>query len=449
MSGVNQFRQLFVVKQVDDNDTYILDKFIKDATTWAAEKAAKTLYVDVAGTMTAMSSAYYVATDVTSSNFSTKKSSLYTESGGTYSSAASATYDSSETYYYGYNDAYVPKTKYYVKDVSKNGSNDGAIVNEVGEIEVNTDKEGNIYFSYGGQSGNPLRSDLIEPDQIVSAKASAPTQFNKQKLINKAKFSVNATFFSGMSADESKKVAGVPMTINFTNFGNGVNSIYPFSIFIKNNGATGIDAQYVADAFNSVDVVDLAGAKIAEATVESGDVVITAVKSGKYVPGKTDVYYPQFTISVPQEYDTIISSDIEYSSSVDPDAGLNDSDIASEMELIYAGSRFNGGQTLPFNFPFNGNFEQQVVKGHSYSCIDIHYYKTNAPDFSQKSHGTITLLCDETQYSTDNSGNATGCGLANDIVSKLRSAYNPKSASVTLDCLTSTAANFKEVIDIF
>lgn len=44
--------------------------------------------------------AYVEATDVTSSNFSTKKADLYTKSGTTYSSAASETYDNSETYYY-------------------------------------------------------------------------------------------------------------------------------------------------------------------------------------------------------------------------------------------------------------------------------------------------------------------------------------------------------------
>lgn len=43
---------------------------------------------------------YYAALDVTSENFADKKTSLYTKSGSTYSSAASATYSSSETYYY-------------------------------------------------------------------------------------------------------------------------------------------------------------------------------------------------------------------------------------------------------------------------------------------------------------------------------------------------------------
>ena len=44
--------------------------------------------------------AYVEATDVTSDNFADKKANLYTKSGNTYSSAASATYSSSETYYY-------------------------------------------------------------------------------------------------------------------------------------------------------------------------------------------------------------------------------------------------------------------------------------------------------------------------------------------------------------
>ena len=43
---------------------------------------------------------YVEATDVTSENFADKKANLYTKSGQTYSSAASATYSSSETYYY-------------------------------------------------------------------------------------------------------------------------------------------------------------------------------------------------------------------------------------------------------------------------------------------------------------------------------------------------------------
>lgn len=44
--------------------------------------------------------AYVEATDVTSENFADKKANLYTKSGNTYTSAASATYSSSETYYY-------------------------------------------------------------------------------------------------------------------------------------------------------------------------------------------------------------------------------------------------------------------------------------------------------------------------------------------------------------
>ena len=43
---------------------------------------------------------YYAALDVTSTNFSTKKSSLYTKEGTTYTSAATGTYSSSTTYYY-------------------------------------------------------------------------------------------------------------------------------------------------------------------------------------------------------------------------------------------------------------------------------------------------------------------------------------------------------------
>ena len=43
---------------------------------------------------------YVEATDVTADNFASKKANLYTKSGNTYSSAASASYNSSETYYY-------------------------------------------------------------------------------------------------------------------------------------------------------------------------------------------------------------------------------------------------------------------------------------------------------------------------------------------------------------
>lgn len=43
---------------------------------------------------------YVEATDVTAENFASKKANLYTKSGNTYSSAASASYNSSETYYY-------------------------------------------------------------------------------------------------------------------------------------------------------------------------------------------------------------------------------------------------------------------------------------------------------------------------------------------------------------
>lgn len=43
---------------------------------------------------------YVEATDVTSANFADKKANLYTKDGNTYTSAASATYSSSTTYYY-------------------------------------------------------------------------------------------------------------------------------------------------------------------------------------------------------------------------------------------------------------------------------------------------------------------------------------------------------------
>ena len=384
MSGVNQFRQLFVVKKVDDDNTYLIDK------------------------------------TVNATNFGDKKSSLYV-------------YDESSQNYnaVGSSDEFVKSTKYYVKDTSR-GENDGRIANEEGEIEVNKDNEGNLYFSYGGQGStkanpSPLRSDLIEPSQIVDARITKPVALNKGKLIQTTKFEVNPTFFA--TGGDGEKLSGVTFTINFYNFGNGVNAIYPFTVYVKKfvpTDATDM-ANHVKEAFDNAIINDLAGNRLVVASVDSTSVtgksfvVITSTPTGDYVPGKTSVYYPRFDISVSADNDKFIDSDINVTYA--PATGSN-YDVASEMELAYAGSRFNGGQTLPYNFPYNGNFKQMVEVGANYSSIDIHYYKTNEPDFSQKSHGTITLLIKE----SDN--NSAGNALA--IAGKIVKIVKGDSATVSL-----------------
>jgi hypothetical protein len=417
MSGVNQFRQLFVVKSVDNDSTFIIDKSVNAGNFASKISSTAGLYVAAADA------------DKTASTGDTAD----TDNSGYYKIIAGSTTASG-----GFNKT----TKYFMKVTS--------LPDTAGEIEVNTDHDGNLYFSYCGQGGKVLRSDLIEPDQIVKAVAVAPTELNKGKQVQHSFFEVNESYFA--TGGDGEKEAGVAIAINFTNFGNGVNSIYPFSVFVKKfvpaAGASSPNrlVDKVVAAINDAKIVDLAGNSLITASINTNKVSgknlveITATPTGDYVAGKTDVYYPQFTVSVSQDDDNFISDAVITEFNVD--TTVSNWDVASEMELAYVGSRINGGQTLPYNFPFNGNFKQMVEEGAKYCSIDIHYYKTNDPDFSQKSHGTITLLIKEPTTS-----NTTGCGATNSIIGKIRTAVG-SSATATLDYLNATAASRKYVVDV-
>jgi len=380
---VNQFRQLYVVKELDDNNTYVVDKSVK-ASNFSDKKA--NLYVNISGTMTALGSAYYEAKDVTSENFSTKKANLYTESGGTYSSAASGTYDSSETYYYSYNAAYVAGTVYYVKNTS--------LTNEEGEInwKATTDTIGKkIYFTYTGKgkdkNGNPTisRSPLIDPKNIVSMKAVNPAFLNKNKLIQ--------TTNVGFAIDNSNLPNQVVIGINFTNFANGDSSIYPFTVSANKGTDASATIDNLVAAINGGKIVDLSGNQLVTASNGStgGEyfLTITANACGSYELGMQDVYYPKFVVTDKMDENILAPQDTTFA----VDTTSANGDVAAEMELLFMGERMQSG--LPFNYPFNVNSKTMVDPTAAYSCLDIHYYIDNDKDFSQRSHGTITLLVKE------------------------------------------------------
>ena len=400
MASINQFRQLYVATQLNDSDTYVLDKHVNSKTFFS--KINSPLYTESGGVYTLVegTSVSISGADATAkaADFATKKAAapggkLFTRSGASspYTYAEEASYDGHDTLYKFEAYSTVSNTKFYIKD-SASGE-DPAIPNEVGEISVNKTsgigKNGAIYFEYCGIDGKPQKSDFIEVDQIVSAKAVNFDYLNKDKLIETATFTVNTAYFN------KKTVNGVNLTFNFKNMGGQykTSGIYPFTVFIANPDITGPDsnaitAAEVAAAINETNIVDLAGNDLVSATTSGNDVIITAIPSGEYERGLNKAFYPFFTLSMGWGEGKFMSEEPTYTYAAD---SVANGDVAAKMEDDYLVERTNSG-TIPTGFPYNTNSKAMVDSSANYACIDIHYYKSNNDDFSMKSHGTVTLL---------------------------------------------------------
>ena len=400
MASINQFRQLYVATQLNDSDTYVLDKHVNSKTFFS--KINSPLYTESGGVYTLVegTSVSITGADATAkaADFATKKASapggkLFTRSGGSspYTYAEEASYDGHDTLYKFEAYSTVANTKFYIKD-SASGE-DPAIPNEVGEISVNKTsgigKNGAIYFEFCGVDGKPQKSDFIEVDQIVSAKAVNFDYLNKDKLVETAKLAINTSYFNG------KKVNGVNLTFNFKNMGGQykTSGVCPFTVFIANPDITGpdsntISASAVAEAINEANIVDFAGNALVSATTSSNDVIVTAIPSGEYVRGKNKTFYPFFTVAMGWGEEKFLSEEAKYAYAADSTAN---GDVAAKLEDDYLVERTNSG-TLPYGWPYNTNSKAMVDSSANYACIDIHYYKSNNDDFSMKSHGTITLL---------------------------------------------------------
>lgn len=347
MASINQFRQLYVVNEVDGSKaTYLLDKSVNEK------------------------------------NFESKKNSLFVADASTESGYAQLN-NSAE---------FVKGTKYFVLDTVS--GDDPALPNEVGEIKVNftkgIGKKGAMYFSYAGLDGKPQKSDFIEVDKIVSATAVAPAYLNKDKLLESATFKINTAYFN------KKTVNGVNLNINIKNMGGQykTSGIFPITVFIKNPNIEGPDtntitASDVAGYIDDARAKDLGGNELFEVSTNNDYVTITAIPSGKYVRGKARKFYPVFTVGMSFGEEGFLSEGPVYIYNADTD---NNGDVAAFLEDEYLVERTNSG-TIPYGvFPRTTESEGMVNSSANYSCIDIHYYKSNEADFSQKSHGTITLL---------------------------------------------------------
>jgi len=403
MASINQFRQLYVATQLNDSDTYVLDKHVNSKTFFS--KINLPLYTESGGSYTLVEGTSVSITgadaDAKAANFATQKAAapggkLFTRTGGSspYTYTEEPTYDGHDTLYKFTAYSSVANTKFYVKD-SATGE-DPAIPNEVGEISVNKTsgigKNGAIYFEYCGIDGKPQKSDFIEIDQIVSAKAVNFDYLNKDKLVETASFTVNTSYFN------NKTVNGVNITFNFKNMGGQykTSGIFPFTVFIPNPDTSGPSSNtitaaavkgYIEDAL--VNIVDLSGTPlIASVSVSDNTISIVANPSGGYKRGQAKKFYPLFTIGMNFNEEKFMTEAPTYSYAADTVAN---GDVAAKMEDDYLVERTNSG-TIPTGFPYNTNSQGMVDSSANYACIDIHYYKSNNDDFSMKSHGTVTLL---------------------------------------------------------
>ena len=108
MASINQFRQLYVVKQLNDNDTYTLDKHVNAKTFFS--KINLPLYTESSGSYTLVEGTSVSITgadaDAKAADFATKKAAapggkLFTRSGGSspYTYTEEPTYDGHDTLY--------------------------------------------------------------------------------------------------------------------------------------------------------------------------------------------------------------------------------------------------------------------------------------------------------------------------------------------------------------
>lgn len=399
---VNQFRQLYVVKSIDDNNNYIVNKLVNKnnfATLAGDGNTTGNLYVATAKFVkiaeNAVSPAYSGTTDYYTKDSKDKMTKDTSTTGSTYNDGnhyyLDATSASGGYVRLANTDVYVSNTTYYSKNED--------IPNEEGEINWKVANLGDgvnkfIYFTYVGLSKDKngklavSRSPLIDPKNIVSIKAVKPAELNKNKLKQQ-------TTLDFSSVNISELPSNVILTINFTNFANGDSSIFPFTVSASKGATTSDTVANLVKAINEdTKIADLSGNILVTASDGgSSKLIITANACGSYELGMQDVYYPKFTVTNDIYGDNASSLQVPQETVFSVDSGVNNGDVAAEMELLFMGERMQGG--LPYNYPFNVNSKTMVNPNANYSCLDIHYYIDNDMDFSQRSHGTITLLCEE------------------------------------------------------
>lgn len=106
-----------------------------------------------------------------------------------------------------------------------------------GDIAVNKDVEGNVYFSYVNVKGEKLRSALINPKKIMSAKVVSGNSVSQKRPLKSYKITLNSAVNSGNVIDGKDYVLDIIIRQAF-----GMSDDNTYFKFAAVKGATGMTA---------------------------------------------------------------------------------------------------------------------------------------------------------------------------------------------------------------
>ena len=287
-----------------------------------------------------------------------------------------------------------------------------------GTIALKTDKEGkNLYFQYKG-ADNLMRSDLINKDNILYAKAisaeAATQKYALKKAVVKLDTNVNGgnpiggqdyilriciNPYIGMSDEEPYFKYGAVHAMRgmttgkfyeklaaslYKNFSRELAPMLTFSINgkvvgrVKTDPATGVET-----------LIDTDGVAITVADEYADGVTITEVEQ-EWTLGIKEQSHVNFTViptTVTFDGDEVNWGIVTVSNST---TVRNNGRMIADLEYFCMGER--GDQYRQIGWPHNLETKYLVDPEKEYNVLDIHYYFSDSGVNVQKSEKDITIL---------------------------------------------------------
>lgn len=288
-----------------------------------------------------------------------------------------------------------------------------------GTIALNADSEGkNLFFQYMGATKTPMRSDLINLDNILHVKAVSADDKSQKTPIKQVKVALDADVnggvpisgqdyilritinpYVGMSDEEPYFKYGVvhatrAMADNtalfytklaaslYKNFSKELGKMLEFTIAGK------VVDRVRYDANGEEVLVDTTGADI---DTEAADSVIITEVEQEWTPGIKEQTFVNFTVT-PTEV-TFDGEDVRWGTVTKTDSGKvrNNGRKIADLEYFCMGER--GDQYRNIGWPNSIPTKYLVDADTAYNILEIHYAYVGANEGPQRSEKDITIVC--------------------------------------------------------
>lgn len=309
---------------------------------------------------------------------------------------------------------------YVVKEATGTASkNDGVVTDKsnAGAVAVKVDKNKNLYFIYKGATG-VMRSDIINADNIISAKATAATDATQKHFLKQVVVTLDPNVnggnpiggqdyilrivinpYVGMSDEEPYIKYGAVHAVRgmkpaefykklasslFKNFSRELGKMLEFTIAGK------VIARIRHNAAGEEVLVDTDGADITVAEEYTDGVTITEAEQ-EWTLGIKEQTYVNFTV-IPTSV-TFDGDEVTWGKAVvsNSSAFISNGKKIADLEYFCMGER--GDQYRNIGWPNSIPTKYLVDPTASYNVLDIHYYFVDGGESPQKSEKDITIVC--------------------------------------------------------